>query len=148
MAGSTASMSTGVTAKNVPTMSDWTSGQHLTTLDCCPTQTKLSVSPLTDGTSASTRNWPSRVSVRTTDCRTDVFVLGAFPRSQHRPSLIMPPRLKVPAHSDPVKRWNFRKADWNHFCPLTGESVQRLLPPDATNVEKAYQDVWEPAICY
>jgi len=29
------------------------------------------------------------------------------PRSQHWPSLITPPKLKVPAHSDPVKRWNF-----------------------------------------
>ena len=41
----------------------------------------------------------------------DRRVLGNFPRWQHRPSLIMPPRLKVPAHSDSVKRWNFRKAD-------------------------------------
>ena len=56
----------------------------------------------------------------------------------------MPPRLKVPTHSDPVKRWNFRKADWNRFCLLlTGESVQRLPPPDATNVEKAYQELCE-----
>jgi len=41
----------------------------------------------------------------------DRRVLGKFPRSQHRPSLITPPKLNVPAHSDPVKRWNFRKAD-------------------------------------
>jgi len=74
----------------------------------------------------------------------DRRVLGNFPRSQHRPSRIMPPRLKVPTHSDPVKRWNFRKADWNRFCLLlTGESVQRLPPPDATNVEKAYQELCE-----
>jgi len=32
----------------------------------------------------------------------DRRVLGKFPRSQHRPSLIRPPKLKVPAHSDPV----------------------------------------------
>jgi len=36
-------------------------------------------------------------------------------RSQHRPSRITPPKLKVPGHSDPVKRWNFHKAD---FCLL------------------------------
>jgi len=33
----------------------------------------------------------------------DRCVLGKFLWSQHRPSLITPPRLKVPAHSDPVK---------------------------------------------
>jgi len=37
--------------------------------------------------------------------------LGKFSRSQHRPSLVTSPKLKVPAHSNPVKRWNFRKAD-------------------------------------
>jgi len=39
----------------------------------------------------------------------DRRVLGKFPLSQRRPSLITPPKLKVPAHSDPVKCWNFRK---------------------------------------
>jgi len=51
--------------------------------------------------------------------------------------LITPPRLKVPAHSDPVRRWNFRKADWKRFCLLTDESVERLPPPDTSNMEKA-----------
>jgi len=54
----------------------------------------------------------------------DRGVLGKFLRSQHRPSHITPPKFKVPAHSDPVKRWNFRKADWKRFCLLTGESVE------------------------
>jgi len=49
----------------------------------------------------------------------DRRVLGKFPRSQHRPFLITPPKLKVPAHSDAVKRWNFRKAGWKRFCLLT-----------------------------
>ena len=64
-------------------------------------------------------------------------------RSQHRPSLITPPRFKVPAHSDPVKHWNFRKADWKRFCLLTGESVKRLPPPDTLNIERVYQDFCE-----
>ena len=42
----------------------------------------------------------------------DRRVPGKFPRSQRRPSLIRPPRLKVPANSEQVKRWNFCKADW------------------------------------
>ena len=33
-------------------------------------------------------------------------------------------------------RWrNFRKADWKHFCLLTGESVERLPPPDRPNIQ-------------
>ena len=52
----------------------------------------------------------------------------------------MPPRFKVPAHSDLVKHWNFRKAGWKRFCLLTDESVDRLPPPDTLNIERAYQD--------
>jgi len=55
----------------------------------------------------------------------DRRVLGNFPRSQHRPSHITPPKLNVPAHSDPVKRWNSCKANWKRFCLLTDESVER-----------------------
>ena len=51
----------------------------------------------------------------------------------------MPPKFKVPAHSDPVKRWNFRKADWKRFCLITDESVERLPPPDTSNIQRAYQ---------
>jgi len=37
-----------------------------------------------------------------------------------------------------VKGWKFRKADWSRFCVLTDESVERLLPPDTTNIKKAH----------
>ena len=70
----------------------------------------------------------------------DRRVLGKFPRSQHRPSLITPKKLKVPAYSDPVKRWNFQKADWKCFCHLTDESVERLPRLDTSNIERSYQD--------
>jgi len=73
----------------------------------------------------------------------DRRILGKFPWPQHRLSLITPPKLKVPAHSDPVKRWNFRKADWKRFCVLTGESVERLLRPDTSNTVRGYQDFCE-----
>ena len=39
----------------------------------------------------------------------DRHVLEKFPRSQHRPSLITPPRFACPAPRKPAKRWNFRK---------------------------------------
>jgi len=70
-------------------------------------------------------------------------VLRNFPRSQHRPSLITPPRVKVLAHSNPVKRWNFRKADWKRVCLLTGESVAKLPSLDTANIVRAYQDFCE-----
>jgi len=66
----------------------------------------------------------------------DRRVLGKFPQSQHRPSLITPPRFKVPVHSNPVKSWKFRKADWKRFYLLTGESVERLPSPDTSNIER------------
>ena len=69
-------------------------------------------------------------------------VLGKCPRSQHRSSLITPPKLKVPAHNDPVKRWNFCKVDWKRFWLLTGESVERLQPPDTSNIERAYTTIF------
>ena len=53
-------------------------------------------------------------------------VQGKLPWSQHRPSLIMPLKLKVPAQNNLVKHWNFRKADWKRFCLLTDESIERL----------------------
>ena len=40
-------------------------------------------------------------------------VLEKFPRSQHRPSLITAPKPVTPVPSVPVKRWKFRRADWN-----------------------------------
>ena len=42
-----------------------------------------------------------------------------------------------------MKRWNFRKADWKRSCLLTGQSVERLPPPDTSNIERAYQDFCE-----
>ena len=46
----------------------------------------------------------------------DRRILGKFPRSQHQPSLITPPRFKVPAHSDPAKRWNFARLIGSAFA--------------------------------
>ena len=42
-----------------------------------------------------------------------------------------------------MKRWNFRKADWKRFCLLTGESIERLPPPDTPDIERANQDFCE-----
>jgi len=65
----------------------------------------------------------------------DRRVLEKILRSQHGPSLVTLPTLKIPSYSDPVKRWNFHKADWNRFCFVTGESAEKLPPLD-TNTKK------------
>ena len=68
-------------------------------------------------------------------------VLEKFPRSQHRPSLITPPRLSLPVPGRPVKPWNFRKANWSHYNSLTNKLARNLPSPDSTNVDQAYQDL-------
>ena len=138
---STANMSTVVTTKHLLTLRAWTPGQHPTTLHFCITQRKQA--SFSHRWNVGTNPDLAFESFGQDSRLPDRHVLGKFPRSQHRPSLITPPKLKVPVHSDPVKRWNFRKADWKRFCLLTGESVERLPPPDTTDIEGAYQDFCE-----
>ena len=70
----------------------------------------------------------------------DRRILEKFPRSQHRPSLIVPPRFTLSVPSMPVKRWNFRKAKWSHYNALTNQLAENLLPPDTSDVDRVYQD--------
>ena len=70
----------------------------------------------------------------------DKRVLEKFPRSQHRPSLITPPRFAMAVPSMLVKRWNFRKAKWSHYIALTNKFAKTLLPPDSLDVDAPYQD--------
>ena len=70
----------------------------------------------------------------------DRHVLEKFPRSQHRPSLITPPRFATTVPSMPVKRWSFRRAKWSHYIALTNKFAKTLLPPDLLDVDAAYQD--------
>ena len=71
----------------------------------------------------------------------DRRVLEKFPRSQHRPSLITPPRFAMAVPSMPVKRWNFRKAKWSHYIALTNKFAKTLLPPDTLDVDAARTSV-------
>ena len=70
----------------------------------------------------------------------DRRVLDKFPRSQHRSSLITPPRFAMAVPSMPVKRWNFHKAKWSHYIALTNKLANTLLPPDSLDGYAAYQD--------
>ena len=79
-------------------------------------------------------------SVRPNSRLPDRRVLDKFPRSQHRPSLITPPRFAMAVPSISVKRWNFCKAKWSHYIALTNKLAKTLLPPDSLDVDTAYQD--------
>ena len=54
-------------------------------------------------------------------------VLGNFPHSQHRPSVIHIGVTLPVIHSTNNKRWNFRKADWGNFTRKTENSTP-LIP--------------------
>ena len=70
----------------------------------------------------------------------DRRILEKFPRSQHRPSLIVPPSLTLSVPSMRVKQWNFRKAIWSHYNALTNQLAKSLLLPDTSDVDRTYQD--------
>ena len=58
---------------------------------------------------------------------------------QHRPSPISTPKLAHPKPSKPVKRWNFRKANWDHYSNLTNKLAKSIPPPESHNIDQAYQ---------
>ena len=83
----------------------------------------------------------------------DRRVLEKFPRSQHRPSLITPPRFAMAVPSMPVKRWNFRKAKPNvnpsikPFCSLLRETTQVwLLQLCLPSLTRKRRDRWFEAV--
>jgi len=96
---STANTSTGFTTKHPLTVRAWTPGQHPTTFNCCMTQMKQ-ISFLTDGTSAPTRNWASRVAARTVDYWTDVYYESSRghnidpPSQRHQDSRFLPTAIR------------------------------------------------------
>jgi len=66
-----------------------------------------------------------------------IHVLGNFPHSQHRPSLINISLTLPVIHSVNKKRWNFRKADWDSFIQKTENSIT-LIPSRQISKEEAY----------
>ena len=64
----------------------------------------------------------------------DKRVLGRFPRSQYRPSVTTASH-RVTSTSKPVKRWDFRRANWKRYGTITNN----LPLPDARNANTAYQ---------
>ena len=75
----------------------------------------------------------------------DRRVLGKFPRSQHRPSLITASH-RITTTSKPEKRWNFRKANWKRSDTITNNLAKKLPLPDVRNANTAYQAFCSMAI--
>lgn len=65
-------------------------------------------------------------------------VLDRFPRSHHRPSIIKVPSLVQPVVGKPVRRWNFRKANWQSFTEETEKASFCLPDPDNADVDAGY----------
>ena len=70
----------------------------------------------------------------------DRRILETFPRSQHRPSFIVPPRFALPVLSKPVSDGTSGEANWSHCKTLTNKLAKSLLLPDSPDVDQAYQD--------
>lgn len=68
----------------------------------------------------------------------DRRVLEIFPRSQHRPSLIHPASIAEPPPSNPVRRWNFKKANWKQYTTLTNKLVDGLPSPSDPDSNTTY----------
>ena len=65
-------------------------------------------------------------------------ILDRFPYSQHCPSLITTPLLVQLMEGKPVRRWNFRKANWSDFTNSTNTAAKSLPVPSATNINDSY----------
>ena len=63
---------------------------------------------------------------------------GKFPRSQHRPSIIIHPALITPTPSYPVPRWNFRKANCDAFTRDSESLACSLDKHCKGNINKCY----------
>ena len=67
------------------------------------------------------------------------IILDLFPKSQHRPSIIIIPDSPIePVQTKPVKRWNFRKANWDQFTNLVDSGTDSLPTPISSNLDNAY----------
>ena len=132
-------MLTGVTIITVRTVSAWLTGQVLIVLPSYIMPRTPPVFIPAAGTLVPIQTWVFSC-VGPNSRLPDRPVLVKFPRSQHRPSLITPPRFAMAVPSMAVKRRNFLKAKWSHYIALTNKFAKTLLPPDSLNVDVAYQD--------
>ena len=138
LATSTATMLTGVMIITIQMVNAWLAGPVPTTSPCYIAPRKSPVSTLAAGKQTPTQIL--HLPVVDLDSRLpDRRILGKFPRSQDQPSLISPPKLAHPKPSKPVKRWNFRKANWDHYSILTNKLAKSIPPSESQNIDQVYQ---------
>lgn len=66
-------------------------------------------------------------------------ILDMFPWSHYQPSLITIPSVVQSVQGRDVKRWNFRKANWERFTQHVNRAAASLPPPCSNNLNEAYE---------
>jgi len=141
LATSIASIPTGVRTQHPRTVRAWTPGKHPTTLDCCTTKgnSQFLLSPLE-------RQHQPRPGLREfrpgqptagQTCRRKVPTVTtmALPHNATKIQGYCPQRSG--------EALELSQGRLEAILPFTGESVERLPPPDTPDIERAYQDFWE-----
>ena len=103
----------------------------------CMTQRSPRASSLHDGTHTPTADMAFAVG-RSCDPKPERRVIDRFPRSHYRPSIINVPSLVQPVAGKPVKRWNFRKANWELFTAETERRTPGLPNQQAGDADATY----------
>ena len=65
-------------------------------------------------------------------------IIGHFPKSQHRPTIIYHPVLIEHTVTTPLPRWNFNKADWARFKIESGSMCDDLPSLNTTDINSCY----------
>ena len=116
-----------LTTPNGEALSDWASRADLTLLHSNKNPPSFYSNRWNSGTNPDLAFTTSDSSdIKQMPIRT---VIGRFPRSQHRPSIIVNPALITPTPTKPVPRWNFRKANWEAFKRDSETVVNNLAHP-------------------
>ena len=132
----TAVIQTGDVRRLIWTGSLCKSGHWTATVCCCTTPSNMARSTLQGG------NVTARQTCAGSQWQTTVpassMVLGDFPHSQHRLSVIhIGVQLPI-IRGVQRRRWNLRKADWASYTVATERSIP-LIPVNNISVEKSYQ---------
>ena len=84
---------------------------------------------------------------RSCDPKPERRTIDRFPRSHHRPSIIKVSSLVQPIAGKPVKRWNFRKANWELFTAETERRTPGLPYPQADDADATCTAYCNMLIC-
>ena len=84
---------------------------------------------------------------RSCDPKPERLIVDRFTRSHNRPSIIKVPSLVQPIAGKPVKRWNFRKANWELFTAETERRTPGLPNPQGDAADDTYTAYCNMLIC-